>query len=167
MRILIIGASGSGTTTLGKVFSSEYKLGFIDADDYYWLPTNPPFQENRDPEKRLKMILDVMARHEDIVVSGSVMNWGAKIEDCFDLIVFLYLETKIRVNRLKDREEQLYGFANPDFLKWAAEYDNGPSEGRSLARHLKWLSERDSKIIKIEGDLTVEERKKIITSALA
>jgi adenylate kinase family enzyme len=101
VRILIIGASGSGTTTLGESLSLEYGWGFLDVDNYYWLPTNPPFQNKRNHCKRLEMILNDLSQYDDSVVSGSIMNWGQDLEDSFDLIVFLYLDSEIRVERIK------------------------------------------------------------------
>jgi adenylate kinase family enzyme len=53
MRILITGASGAGTTTLGKAVASKMNWSFIDTDDYYWLPTKPQYQEKRDHFSRL------------------------------------------------------------------------------------------------------------------
>lgn len=94
------------------------------------------------------------------------MNWGLKLEDSFDLIVFLYLDAETRVERLKKREEELFGKADPKFLQWASEYDSGPSEGRSLAKHTHWLSQRSCKIVRIEGDLSVLERVQLLASAL-
>ncbi|GGY58216.1 adenylate kinase [Bacterioplanes sanyensis] len=167
MRILITGAAGSGTTTLGKAFACEYGWNFLDADDFYWLPTSPPFQQRRDHSERLTMMMDSINSSENVVISGSVMNWGRELEDGFDLIVFLYLDAIIRVERLKKREQQRHGrAADAAFLQWASEYDSGPSEGRSLAKHQQWLSERRCPIIKMEGDLSVAERLQTLTSAV-
>ncbi|WP_157729842.1 hypothetical protein [Bacterioplanes sanyensis] len=95
------------------------------------------------------------------------MNWGRALEDSFDLIVFLYLDANIRIERLEQREQQQYGrAADPAFLRWASEYDTGPSEGRSLAKHQQWLSERSCPVIRIAGDLTVAERMKQLSTAL-
>ncbi len=47
MKLLIIGASGSGTTTLGKALSEVTDFTHLDVDYYYWKPTNPPFQEKK------------------------------------------------------------------------------------------------------------------------
>ena len=167
MRILIIGASGSGTTTLAEALSSEYGWGFLDVDNYYWLPTTPPFQNKRNHSKRLEMILNDLSQFHNSVVSGSIMNWGHDLEDSFDLIVFLYLDSDIRVGRIKNREKVRFGSVNPDFLKWASEYDTGPSEGRSLERHNIWLGERSCKVIRVEGDLSINERVEVVSSALA
>jgi adenylate kinase family enzyme len=43
MRVLITGASGSGTTTLGRALAARLGFAFLDADDYYWLPSDLPF----------------------------------------------------------------------------------------------------------------------------
>ena len=105
MNVLITGASGSGTTTLGKYTAGRLKWNFIDADDYYWLPTNPPYEKERDSNERLKMILDETHKYDSNVIAGSVMEWGKIIEDSFDLIAFLYLDTSIRIIRLEIREQ--------------------------------------------------------------
>jgi len=166
MRILITGASGSGTTTLGKEFSSSCGWKFVDADEFFWKATEPPFTDRRDSETRLRLILDELDGCKDIVISGSIMNWGPELEECFDLIVFLYLDADIRVNRVRKREISRFGKANSEFLQWVAEYDTGPKEGRSLAKHNSWLSKRKCPIVRIEDDLTVEERLKIMVKAL-
>ena len=166
MRILITGASGSGTTTLGKSIASKTGWNFVDADDYYWLPTKPPYQSKRKRSERLELMLEELNKHEYSIVSGSVMNWGPELENSFDLIVFLNLETAIRIERLKVREEEELGYADPEFLKWASEYDIGPGEGRSLAKHEAWLTERKCKVVRIEGDLGVEERSELLVREL-
>ena len=38
--IHIFGASGSGTTTLGKKICEELGYTQMDTDDYFWMPTS-------------------------------------------------------------------------------------------------------------------------------
>ena len=54
--IHIFGASGSGTTTLGKRICEELNFKLLDVDDYFWIPANPPFTQKRPTEERLKLI---------------------------------------------------------------------------------------------------------------
>lgn len=162
MNVLITGASGSGTTTLGKYTAEKLKWNFIDTDDYYWLPTDPPYEAERDKDERLKFILDEMGKYDSNVIAGSVMEWGDVLEDSFDLIAFLYLDTSIRVSRLKKREATELGRVDPEFIKWASEYETGPAYGRSYEKHKAWLSKRKCRVIKIEGDLTTEKRYQIL-----
>jgi len=42
--IHILGASESGTTTLGRALKEKYEYAHFDTDDYFWIPTNPPIQ---------------------------------------------------------------------------------------------------------------------------
>ena len=167
MRILITGASGSGTTTLGRALAAQFGFAFFDADDYYWLPTTPPFQQKRDPELRRALCLGDLQTVSSAVVSGSVMEWGRELEDSFGLIVFLTLDAAIRVARLRERETERFGQPDEAFLEWAAQYDEGRLPGRNRARHERWLSERSCAILRLDGDLTVAERMARVTAELA
>lgn len=158
MRIHITGASGSGTSTLGRALAAEVGAVFLEADDFFWLPTDPPFQTQRPVDERRASLLAAMRGADRVVVSGSVNAWGAEIEDAFDLVVFLYVDTALRLERLGARELRLFGRANPAFLEWAAQYDDGPPEGRSLARQNAWLAARRCPVLRLEGDLSTPQR---------
>ena len=67
-------------------FASRNGWKHVDADDYYWLPTDPPYQTKREPALRLEMILRAVHNDSDVIVSGSIMNWGRELEDSFELI---------------------------------------------------------------------------------
>lgn len=166
MRILILGASGSGTTTLGNALAALLGWAHLDTDSYYWLPTSPPFQQKRDPVERMGLLQRAMRDAPDVVVSGSLVGWGEAVEDGFDLVVFLYVPAALRLERLRERETQRYGTPDPAFLQWASEYDEGPPVGRSLAKHRAWLAARKCPVLLIEGDTTVEERIRRVVAAM-
>lgn len=167
MRILVTGASGSGTTTLGRALAARTGWRHLDLDDYFWLPTSPPFTTRREPGERLRMLSQDLLEDSDAIASGSLTGWGAEVEDAFGLIVFLYVPAAIRLQRLEARETQRYGKADPAFLEWAAQYDQGPPEGRSLAKHESWLAGRACPVLRIEGDTSVEERLEWVQKAIA
>ena len=158
MNILITGAAGSGTSTLGRELSKTVPdLEFLDADDFFWLPTNPPYQFKRHPDERLTLLLSQM-ESKNIVLSGSVTSWGIKHEISFDLIIFLYLETEIRLERLKKRELKKLGTIDDEFIAWASEYDNPKFSGINFVKHQNWLSQQKCRVLKIEGNLSIQER---------
>ena len=157
-RILITGASGSGTTTLGRALATRLRCAFYDADDYYWLPTNPPFQCKQDPTIRTSRLLQDLQNASTAVVAGSILNWGVELEDSFSLIVFLTLAAKIRMARLRQRETQRFGRVDPAFLAWAAQYDEGLLGGRSRSKHETWLAKRRCAVLRIDGDTSTEAR---------
>ena len=158
MRIHITGASGSGVTTLGAALAERLGIPVVDADRFYWVPTEPPFTQKREHDQRLAMALRELAESTDAVFSGSCLDWGSELEDSFDFVVFLYLETATRIERLKQRELQARGHCDAKFLNWAAQYDAGTATGRSLPRHRAWLAERRCPLLELHGDMTVEER---------
>lgn len=167
MHIHITGASGSGVTTLGAAVAQNLLLRHLDADNYYWLPTSPPFKEKRPPPERFAMLRMDMESEPGVVLSGSIVGYGAEVEDAFDLIVFLYLPADIRVERLRRRELELYGKVDPAFLEWARQYDEGPSEGRSLAKHKAWLAQRSCPVLRLESDESVTQRVAHVRQALS
>jgi len=158
MLIHVTGASGSGTSTLGAALAAELRVAHLDADDYYWLPTIPPFTSKRDRSERLSSLVADMQARKSAVVAGSVVDWGHEVEDAFDLVVFLYVDAEVRVERLKRREVERFGSVNPEFLVWAAQYDEGPPEGRSLAKHRAWLKARTCPVLELHGDISVTEQ---------
>lgn len=167
MRLLVTGASGSGTTTLARALAEHLDAAHFDADDYYWLPTSPPFTASRDPDERLRLLRQGLDSVHSAVVSGSVMGWGLEIEDSFSLIAFLTVPAHVRVERLRVRETALLGHADPAFLEWAAQYDDGPPMGRSLARHRTWLSRRSCAVVHIDGEVAVNDSTTRVVAALA
>ena len=155
-RILVIGAAGSGMSTLGQALALKLEYRFFDADHYRWVLTDPPFQERVEPEVRIARLTDNL-RAGAAVVSGCVVGWGTAIEDSFDLIIFRLLDTKVRLERLITREKRLYGKINPSFLERTAKYDEGDLSGqiRSRAMHEAWLAERRCRVLRIEGDINL------------
>jgi adenylate kinase family enzyme len=157
VRLLVTGASGSGTTTLGKALAADLGFGFVDADELYWLATDPPFRQKRDEVQRRALLRERLAKHQAIVVSGSVMEWDAESEDSFDLIVFLQAPAQVRVSRLRARDLEQFGKVSEEFVAWAAQYDEGAMAGRSLPRHLAWLEKRGCPIIRLSSTRPVSE----------
>lgn len=162
-----MGASGSGTTTLGQALAQAMSFKHLDTDHYYWLPTHPPYQAKRLFAERQALLMADIQAGVDVVVSGSLLGWGDEIEHAFDLIVFLYLPARIRLARLHQREMARNGAADPAFLAWAAQYDAGTAEGRSLAKHRAWLAERTCQLLLLDQDLTVAERVTCVISAIS
>lgn len=130
----------------------------LDADDYYWMPTMPPYSVKRGARERLKRILVAADSDWVCVISGSVMNWGAELEDSFDLIVRLEIPAALRLDRLRAREIQRHGKVNEEFIAWAALYDEADESVRSRRRVDRWLAERFAPVLLLEGDLTVAAR---------
>ena len=77
--IYIYGASGSGTSTLGRKISEELGYKFMDTDDYFWLPTNPRYTTKRSKEERLALMKKDISENDNVVISGSLVDWGDEL----------------------------------------------------------------------------------------
>jgi uridine kinase len=166
-KVLITGASGSGTSTLGRAVAAAIHADFVDADDLFWSPTEPPFQEKRDPVERATLLRRSLSSGQAVVVSGSVMGWDAELEDAFRVIVFLRAPAALRVERLKKRELSRFGRIDEAFIAWAEQYDVGALPGRSLKRQLAWLEQRACTVLHLSGAETVETLLDAVRQALA
>ena len=161
-RVHIFGASGSGTTTIAKEICNQLNYKHFDADDYFWLQTESPFTIERPREECLDLMEKDLSSNDKWILSGSLSGWGDAFIPLFDLVVFVYVPTDIRLERLKKREYERYGeeifpvgsrFKNTkDFLDWAAAYDLGTRNGRSLPVHERWLQMIECQVIKIIND---------------
>ena len=170
MRIHILGASGSGTTTLARALSEKLKCPHFDSDNYFWHKTEPPFTQKREVFERQSILKIDLENSSDWILSGSLCGWGDVFVPYFDLVVYLYLPKEIRMDRLKKREQERFGKAieesgpmyqqHLDFMEWANSYDTGSIDMRSRALHELWLSQLKCSVLILEGDISIEERVK-------
>ena len=132
-RIHILGASGSGTTTVGRALAEHLHVPHFDTDDYFWVPTDPPFTHQRARPERQQLLMDALTAHDAWVVSGSLCGWGDMAIPLFELVVFLSIPHDIRMTRLRQREHERFGerilpggdmyVSSQAFLAWAASYE--------------------------------------------
>lgn len=168
MRIHILGASGSGVTTLGKYLALKIAYPYFDVDDFYWEETIVPFTLKRSFQDREVRIRKAISQESNWIIGGSMVSWDPDWRQAFDLVVFLWLPAAIRLNRLRNREAERYGeiiFKDPvrnkhyeDFMEWASKYDDPAFGGRSLAAHQAWLQQLTCPVVEIKGDFTLAYR---------
>ena len=162
-RLHIVGASGSGTSTLGRAVAGAWSVPFHDSDDYFWQPTEPPYTLRREVAERLDLVARMFLPRKAWVLSGSVMGWGEPFAASFDLVVFLQVDPAVRLARLRQREASRIGAAaiapggalhqsHVDFMAWAAGYDDPAFTGRSLRRHEAWLAALGVPVLRLDGD---------------
>ena len=144
----IYGASGAGTSTLGRALGEALGCEWLDTDDFFWLPTDPPFREKRPEAQRIALLEQGIRRAEKAVISGSLCGWGDALIHLFDLAIRLEMPQPVRLRRLEEREYRRFGpricpggdmyRQHLDFMAWAAAYDEGGEDMRSRAMHDAW-----------------------------
>jgi len=174
-RIHIMGASGSGTTTLAKALANELGYKHFDTDNYYWIPSEIPFTRTRLIEERQSLLKKDLKNHDSWILSGSLCGRGYYIYPAFRAGYYLWIPRDIRISRLVKREKERYGSSiGPggnrhelsSFITWAEKYDEGDIEIRSKRLHEVWLSRLECPILRIEGDMAVKKHVNIVISII-
>jgi adenylate kinase family enzyme len=173
-RVHIFGAAGCGSSTLGQAVARRLECQIIDADDVFWLPTRPPYQARRIAADRARLLDDATRSAKTWVLSGSIVGWGDHLIPRFDLVVFLYLPSNVRLARLKEREQERFGAAigpggimcerHQAFLQWAAGYDTGLG-GRTLETDANWLAHLSCPVLIMPGECPTNDQVQSILSS--
>ena len=167
--IHITGASGAGTSTLGRALAARLGARHLDTDDFYWQPLEPKFTVKRPPETRVALIEAAFADSTERgwVLSGSIGEWGRPLVSRFSAVIFLSTPTEVRLERLRMREAAMFGAEAiapggsrheefSAFIAWAAAYDEKPMTGRSRRQHEAWLKTLPCPVLRFEGTEPVE-----------
>ncbi|WP_339470230.1 hypothetical protein [Pseudomonas sp. EL_65y_Pfl1_R83] len=160
-RIYILGAAGAGTTTSGKASAERLNVAYFDSDNVYWQQTPNYSTVARPKDERIRLLQDPTTDLEGWVLSGSLCGWADPMIPHFTHVVFLRLDSEVRLHRLLLREVQRYGAEilqggsrhenSVAFLAWAARYDGGNHSLGSLRRHETWLKALTCPVIGLDS----------------
>lgn len=166
-RILIIGASGAGTSTLGKLLAQELQIRHIDLDDLFWIKTDPPFTSFRSKEELKEKVEEEVFQFEEWIISGDPSSWKLDIEARLSRVYFLTCSTAERVRRLNEREKIRHGEdllvggkmheIHRNFINWTKQYETGGVTGRTLEKQEKWLKSLSCPVHRIDTEAKPED----------
>ena len=165
-----MGASGCGATTLGRALADYWSVPHADVDDYFWVPTVPPYLEKRHQDERLALMRELFVPRDAWILSGSMIGWGDSIVAECDAVVFLLLDPAERLRRLEAREVRRRARGDLDeaawstFLDWAKGYDDPAFDGRSRVAHEAWLSQLDQPVLRLNSAMPVVELRDAVLS---
>jgi adenylate kinase family enzyme len=166
-RVHVFGASGAGTSTLGRELARRHGLNFFDTDDFYWQTTDPPYQQPHPREVRQRSLRDALNGSDGWVLAGSLCGWGDFVIPMLDLAIFVVVDLPLRLTRLRQRNVERYGARvalggdlyeqHQAFLKWASSYEEGSVEMRSQALHEQWLLHLPCQVRRVDGSRSLDE----------
>lgn len=173
--ILILGASGAGKTTLGKLVAQRLGFGFIDIDDYIWRwDTAVPYTVMNTKDDKIRLLNDAVSGMERFVMAGSMNSFHEYFDSLFELAVHLNADKELRLSRLHEREFGKFGariLAGGDmyelhrqFLKEAAGYDYDLI-GATMHTHRIWMDCLKCPILRLDGGDSPEMNADTVISA--
>ncbi|MDN3448827.1 shikimate kinase [Planococcus sp. APC 3906] len=165
MKIQIIGGSGTGKTTLGEYIGEREGVRWIDTDRYIW--KGDGFIESYAVEERLAMYRRDMESSEGYVASGSVYAWCKEGFNDRELLVFLFLDEDLRLQRLRAREAERNspfslnekGEMTNEFLEWCQTYLKAEDKEMvgTYAEHAHQMAIAKSPVLKLDSSWPIEE----------
>lgn len=128
-RVAIIGAPGSGKTTLAIKLKDVYNLPVVFLDSFYQFPN----WVMRDPKERDEMIL-AETRKEKWIIDGTFIDTLEERVKVADLVIFLDFSTKVQLKGIVKRFFSNFGKdkidmpgckerLNPSFVYYVATYN--------------------------------------------
>lgn len=168
-RYHILGAPGSGVTTLGRALAGQLNIRHFDTDDYHWFTDDAlPYRRRRNPDHRRQLLTKDLDAAPDWVLSGALCGWGDVYIPRFETVVYLWLPAEIRLRRIRERELSRYGADRIEpggdlhgvfekFCTWAAAYDEDSGNLRSRTHELEWMETLQCPVLRLEEEIPLPE----------
>ena len=169
--IMIIGPSGSGKTTLGKKLAEELRYPFFDVDEFIWRFDTPElYTVMYSREEKISRLQDAIAPYEHFVMAGSMSSFHAYFDEYFGMMVLLYAEPDIRIERVKERAVKRFGDrvaeggdmyeSNLKFLNDNRRYEEDGSP--NLKEQREWMNSLPCIKLELDGAKSIDENLCII-----
>ena len=172
--IMITGPAASGKTTLGRRTAELLNFPYFDVDDFIWrFDTPEPYTVMYSREEKISRLQAAIAPYEHFVMAGSMSSFHQAFDDCFSMMVFLYVDPDIRVQRANERAIQRFGErvleggdmyeSNQDFLRKIRLYESDGSP--NLTEQKAWMESLSCKKLELDGTESIEKNARIIAEA--
>jgi adenylate kinase family enzyme len=167
--IIVFGAPGAGSSTLGKELAQRLGFLHLDLDGYVWRwDTEIPYTAFRPQEESYELIMGNIAKCRHFVMSGSMGDDRKAFQSLFDLAVYITVPSEIRTERLRSRTFSQFGNR---VLKGGDMYENNNKFIESVAnyetnfrheQHEQWIKELPCRVLRVDGTKGISENAKWI-----
>jgi len=179
MGIIIFGASGAGSTTLGKEISRQLNLQYLDIDDYLWCwKSEIPLTVVRPREERTRNLMDDIKKHPHFVISGTIFSDRELFHPLLDLAVFISTPADVCAERVYTRERARWGkrvlpggdmykvtrFHGDfdDYVANAQKYESADVSKFGRKFHERWITELSCPVLRVDGAKPIAENALLI-----
>ena len=104
--ICVCGLNGSGKTTLANALAKELNFKHMDVETYYFSATDNSYSSPRTREEVEKLLLEDIKKNPCFVFSAVNGNMASDINEHYDLIIYLEVPLKVRMERIRQRQSK-------------------------------------------------------------
>jgi len=152
MRLFIIGAAGSGKTTLAREIGNQLNIKPVNLDDIFWDNALNAYGIKRNEIERDKL-LDEEISKSSWIIEGAYISWPLKAMKYADKIIYINTPKNIINYRIWKR------FIN---RKFGIEKRNKKETLKGIIALIKWNNNQMIEIDKLINDLRKEKQVDII-----
>ena len=152
MRLFIIGAAGSGKTTLAREIGNQLNIKPVSLDDIFWDNTLNAYGNKRNEIERDKL-LDEEINKSAWIIEGAYISWPLKAMKYADKIIYINTPKYIINYRIWKR------FIN---RKLGIEKRNKKETLKGIIALINWNNNQMIEIDKLINDLRKEKQVEII-----
>lgn len=162
--IIVLGANGSGKSTIGRELAKTLKFKYMDIEDYHFIDSKIPYTVERSHEECLKLMIADIEKYQSFVISAVTGDFGEEISSLYNLAVLISVPLEIRIERIKQRAYNKYGKRvreggdmyeqNLNFIDFVT--------SRSLSKIEQWAETLICPVIHIDGTKSISRNTKLI-----
>ena len=171
--IIIIGPSGRGKITLGKIAAQKLGYPYFDVDDYIWKQnTDSPYTQMYTRDEKISRLSNDIAPYEHFVMAGSMSSFHYAFDEMFEMMVLLYVSPDIRIERVHKRAIERFGErvleggdmyeAHMRFLNDNRRYEEDGSP--NMREQKEWMTNMSCVKIELDGATDLESNADIIVN---
>ena len=158
-RIIICGLNGSGKTTLGKELAQKINYLHKDIEDYYFNSnTDYKYAEPRSRDDVSRELEKDFTTYQNIIFTSCKGDYG-KLNNLYDLAIFIRLDRDTRLKRVKERSYKQFGdrvFKNGDLHEKETQFWN-MVYNKDESVITDWFNKLECNKIEIDGKKNVKE----------
>ncbi len=161
--ILICGLNGSGKSTFGKALAEKLHFYFIDNEDLFFTQKNV-YTSPRSHNEAIEILSNAIKMHPNFVFSSVKGDYGASFTSYLKCAVFIDVDEKTRLKRVRDRDIQKFGnrVLHGGDLYESTEGFYKFIQSRDDTYVSKWLNTLELNVIRIDGTKPIDENINLI-----
>lgn len=165
LRFVLINTGNISRKVLSKVLRSFVK-------SFERLHTDSPYTQMYTREEKISRLNTDIAPYEHFVMAGSMSSFHYAFDDMFKMMVFLYVEPDIRIQRVHKRAIERFGRrvleggdmyeSHMKFLKDNRSYEEDGSP--NMREQKEWMTNMSCVKIELDGATDLESNADIIVN---
>ena len=164
----VCGLNGSGKTTLASALAKELNFKHMDIEQFYFTSTDNPYASSRTREEVERLLIEDIKQNSCFVFSAVNCDITPKINDNYDLVVYLDVPLDMRMKRIRQRAFDKFGdrvLPGGDMYEQEERFF-AYAKKRTSEKIENWIKTLSCKVVRLDGTKPIKENVELVKSLL-